>query len=62
MTPPPRCDLSDLGWRGAMAGIYAGKSESAKMGLVEIIEPSDVAYFTAHLLDIDESGQKILVR
>ena len=45
-----------------MAGIYAGESESAKMGLVEIIEPSDVAYFTAHLLDIDESVQKILVR
>ena len=45
-----------------MAGIYTGESESAKMGLVEIIEPSDVAYFTAHLLDIDESGQKILVR
>ena len=65
MTPPPRCDLSDpsdLGWRGAMAGIYAGESESAKMGLVEVIEPSDVAYFTAHLLDIDESVQKILVR
>lgn len=32
------------------------------MGLVEILEPHDRAYFTAFLVDINENGKKNLVR
>ena len=32
-----------------------------KMGLVEILEPHDRAYFTAFLVDIHESGKQNLV-
>ena len=32
------------------------------MGLVEILEPHDRAYFTASLIDIDETGKRNLVR
>ena len=43
-----------------MAGIYAGEVEP--MGAVEVLEPHDRAYFTAYLMDIQESGKKHLVR
>jgi hypothetical protein len=42
---------------------YVGlDSTNTSMGLVEILEPHDRAYFTAFLVDIHESGQKNLVR
>ena len=37
-------------------------AEARPMGLVEILEPHDRAYFTACLLDIDETGKNNLVR
>jgi hypothetical protein len=46
-----------------MAQQYVGlDSTNTSMGLVEILEPHDRAYFTAFLVDIHESGQKNLVR
>jgi len=45
-----------------MAGMYTGVQDNFSMGLVEILEPHDRAYFTAFLVDINANGKQNLVR
>jgi len=45
--------------RAGMAGSY---QEISEMVAVEVLEPHDRAYFTAYIIDIQEGGNKTLVR
>ncbi|KAJ1474864.1 hypothetical protein T484DRAFT_1830694 [Baffinella frigidus] len=45
-----------------LASIEALPLRQACMGVVEVVEPHDRAYFKASLLDMDEAGKKFFIR